>query len=117
MDSRPGRAIFLGILARGDFIPGVSPVPVSGKVIDGADVSAVVDSALDGWFTTGRFAENLRTESGTVLSASVPASLVKLGLNRPNLVALCALTSPKLGDRQLKPGDEVITVAAGFLRR
>ena len=41
----------------GDFIPGVSPVPVSGKVIDGADISAVVESALDGWFTTGRFAE------------------------------------------------------------
>ena len=41
----------------GDFIPGVSPVPVSGKVIDGSDVSAVVDSALDAWFTTGRFAE------------------------------------------------------------
>jgi len=95
-----------------EFIPGVTPVPVSGKVIDGADVSAVVDSALDAWFTTGRFAETFeRKLAGFVGVRS--ASLVNSG-SSANLVALSALTSPKLGDRRLMPGDEVITVAAGF---
>lgn len=96
----------------GDFIPGVSPVPVSGKVIDGADVSAVVDSALDGWFTTGRFAETFERNLARFVGVR-SASLVNSG-SSANLVALSALTSPKLGDRRLKPGDEVITVAAGF---
>jgi CDP-6-deoxy-D-xylo-4-hexulose-3-dehydrase len=95
-----------------EFIPGVTPVPVSGKVIDGADVSAVVDSALDAWFTTGRFAETFeRNLAGFVGVRS--ASLVNSG-SSANLAALSALTSPKLGDRRLMPGDEVITVAAGF---
>jgi CDP-6-deoxy-D-xylo-4-hexulose-3-dehydrase len=96
----------------GDFIPGVSPVPVSGKVIDGADVSAVVDSALDGWFTTGRFAETFERNLARFVGVR-SASLVNSG-SSANLVAVSALTSSKLGDRQLKPGDEVITVAAGF---
>src|ERR1700686_2811970 len=96
----------------GDFIPGVSPVPVSGKVIDGADVSAVVDSALDGWFTTGRYAETFERNLARFVGVR-SASLVNSG-SSANLVALSALTSPKLGDRQLRPGDEVITVAAGF---
>ena len=96
----------------GDFIPGVSPVPVSGKVIDGADISAVVDSALDGWFTTGRFAETFERNLARFVGVR-SASLVNSG-SSANLVALSALTSPKLGDRRLTPGDEVITVAAGF---
>src|SRR5580704_14307423 len=96
----------------GDFIPGVSPVPVSGKVIDGSDVSAVVDSALDGWFTTGRFAETFERNLARFVGVR-SASLVNSG-SSANLIALSALTSPKLGDRRLKPGDEVITVAAGF---
>lgn len=96
----------------GEFIPGVSPVPVSGKVIDGADVSSVVDSALDGWFTTGRFAETFERNLARFVGVR-SASLVNSG-SSANLVALSALTSPKLGDRRLKPGDEVITVAAGF---
>jgi len=96
----------------GEFIPGVTSVPVSGKVIDGADVSAVVDSALDAWFTTGRFAETF--ERNLARFAGVrSASLVNSG-SSANLIALSALTSPKLGDRRLMPGDEVITVAAGF---
>jgi CDP-6-deoxy-D-xylo-4-hexulose-3-dehydrase len=94
------------------FIPGVSPVPVSGKVIDAADVSAVVDSALDAWFTTGRFAEAFERNLARFVGVR-SASLVNSG-SSANLVALSALTSPKLGDRHLKPGDEVITVAAGF---
>jgi CDP-4-dehydro-6-deoxyglucose reductase, E1 len=96
----------------GDFIPGVSPVPVSGKVIDGSDVSAVVDSALDGWFTTGQFADTFERNLARFVGVR-SASLVNSG-SSANLVALSALTSPKLGDRRLKPGAEVITVAAGF---
>ena len=95
-----------------DFIPGVSPVPVSGKVIDGSDVSAVVDSALDAWFTTGRFGETFERDLARFVGVR-SASLVNSG-SSANLVALSALTSPKLGDRRLRPGDEVITVAAGF---
>src|ERR1700728_3748958 len=97
---------------RGDFIPGASPVPVSGKVIDGADVSAVVDSALDAWFTTGRFGESFERDLARFVGVR-SASLVNSG-SSANLIALSALTSPKLGDRRLVPGDEVITVAAGF---
>jgi CDP-4-dehydro-6-deoxyglucose reductase, E1 len=95
-----------------EFRPGQSPVPMSGKVIDAADLSAVVDSALDCWFTTGRFAEDFERKLARFVGVR-SASLVNSG-SSANLVALSALTSPKLGDRQLKPGDEVITVAAGF---
>src|ERR1700721_217127 len=103
---------FLESSPAGDFIPGVSPVPVAGKVIDGADISAVVDSALDGWFTTGRFAETFERNLARFVGVR-SASLVNSG-SSANLIALSALTSPKLGDRRLNPGDEVITVAAGF---
>jgi len=96
----------------GEFIPGQSPIPVSGKVIDGGDVSAVVDSALDAWFTTGRFAEDFESKLARFVGVR-SASLVNSG-SSANLLAVSALTSPKLGDRRLKPGDEVITVAAGF---
>ena len=95
-----------------EFVPGTSVVPVSGKVIDGADISAVVDSALDAWFTTGRWAKDFERKLARFFGLR-SASLVNSG-SSANLVALSALTSPKLGDRQLKPGDEVITVAAGF---
>jgi CDP-4-dehydro-6-deoxyglucose reductase, E1 len=81
-------------------------------VIDAADMSAVVDSALDGWFTTGRWAKDFERKLARFFGLR-SASLVNSG-SSANLVALSALTSPKLGDRQLKQGDEVITVAAGF---
>ncbi|WP_204101406.1 lipopolysaccharide biosynthesis protein RfbH [Occallatibacter savannae] len=95
-----------------DFQPGVTPVPVSGKVVDAADIGAVVESALDGWFTTGRFAKDFERKLAR-FGGVRGASLVNSG-SSANLLALTALTSPKLGDRRLKPGDEVITVAAGF---
>lgn len=95
-----------------DFVPGSSTVPVSGKVIDGADISAVVDSALDAWFTTGRWAKDFERKLARFFGVR-SASLVNSG-SSANLVAFSALTSPKLGDRQIRPGDEVITVAAGF---
>src|ERR1700760_4824880 len=94
------------------FTPGGSPVPVSGKVIDANDMSAVVDSALDGWFTTGRWAKEFERRLAKFVGVR-SASLVNSG-SSANLVALSALTSPKLGERALKPGDVVITVAAGF---
>lgn len=95
-----------------EFKPGESPVPVSGKVIDGGDVSSVVDSVLDGWFTTGRFAKDFERKLSRFVGVRC-ASLVNSG-SSANLLAVSALTSPKLGERRLKPGDEVITVAAGF---
>jgi len=95
-----------------EFIPGSSTVPVSGKVIGPDDICSVVDSALDGWFTTGRFAKDFERKLARFFGVR-SASLVNSG-SSANLVALSALTSPKLGERQLKPGDEVITVAAGF---
>ncbi len=95
-----------------EFVPGVSAVPVSGKVIRADDMSAVVESALDGWFTTGRWAKDFEKKLARFFGVR-SASLVNSG-SSANLVALSALTSPKLGDRALRPGDEVITVAAGF---
>ena len=95
-----------------EFQPGQSSVPVSGKVIDAGDLSAVVDSALDCWFTTGRFAEDFERKLARFVGVR-SASLVNSG-SSANLVAISALTSPKLGERRLKPGDEVVTVAAGF---
>src|ERR1700738_5077404 len=94
------------------FVSGTSTVPVSGKVIGPEDVCSVVDSALDGWFTTGRFAREFERKLARFVGVR-SASLVNSG-SSANLVAVSALTSPKLGDRRLKPGDEVITVAAGF---
>jgi len=95
-----------------EFVPGTTAVPVSGKVIDAADIAAVVDSALDAWFTTGRWAKDFEKKLARFFGVR-SASLVNSG-SSANLVAFSALTSPKLGDRQIKPGDEVITVAAGF---
>ncbi len=95
-----------------EFKPGQSPVPISGKVIDGGDLSSVIDSALDCWFTTGRFAEEFERRLARFVGIRC-ASLVNSG-SSANLLAVSALTSPKLGDRRLKPGDEVITVAACF---
>src|SRR3984893_17461200 len=95
-----------------EFVSGTSTVPVSGKVIGPEDVCSVVDSALDGWFTTGRCAKEFERKLARFVGVR-SASLVNSG-SSANLVALSALTSPKLGDRRLRPGDEVITVAAGF---
>jgi CDP-6-deoxy-D-xylo-4-hexulose-3-dehydrase len=95
-----------------EFNPGETPIPVSGKVIDGGDVSSMVDSVLDLWFTTGRFAEGFERKLARFVGVRC-ASLVNSG-SSANLLAVSALTSPKLGDRRLKPGDEVITVAAAF---
>jgi CDP-4-dehydro-6-deoxyglucose reductase, E1 len=94
------------------FRPGLDPVPVSGKVFDADDVKHLVDASLDFWLTTGRYARQFESEFAKVFGLR-SALLVNSG-SSANLVALTALTSPKLGDKRLKPGDEVITVATGF---
>ena len=94
------------------FVAGKSPVPVSGRVFDAEDIQSLVDSGLDFWLTTGRFANQFEKEFAAYFGVR-SASLVNSG-SSANLVALSALTSTKLGSRRLKPGDEVITVAAGF---
>ncbi len=99
-------------LAKGEFVPGESTVPVSGKVLDPEDLVALVDSSLDGWLTAGRF-HTLFERALAKYVGSRSAVFVNSG-SSANLVALSGLTSPKLGARALKPGDEVLTVAAGF---
>jgi CDP-6-deoxy-D-xylo-4-hexulose-3-dehydrase len=94
------------------FTPGESPVPVSGRVLDTHDYVALVEASLDGWLTAGRFHEEF--ERALARYVGVRNSLFVNSGSSANLVALSALTSPKLGKRALKPGDEVITVAAGF---
>lgn len=98
--------------ATAPFVPGETPVPISGRVFDGIDLQHAVDACLDFWLTTGRFAQQFEQEFAAFLGAS-NAILVNSG-SSANLLALSALTSPKLGDRALKAGDEVITLAAGF---
>ena len=99
-------------LSNSEFVPGETPVPVSGKVLDASDYVALVDSSLDGWLTAGRFTEKFERELAKFVGAR-SALFVNSG-SSANLVALSGLTSPKLGERALKPGDEVLTVAMGF---
>jgi len=94
------------------FTPGQSPVPVSGKVFDHSELQSLVDSSLDFWLTTGRFAEQFETEFAKVMG--VRHALLCNSGSSANLLALSALTSPRLKERALKEGDEVLTVAAGF---
>jgi CDP-6-deoxy-D-xylo-4-hexulose-3-dehydrase len=95
-----------------EFIAGESPVPVSGKVFDEVEMQNLVDSSLDFWLTTGRFADQFQKEFSKFMGIR-NTILVNSG-SSANLVALSSLTSSQLGDKALKPGDEVITVAAGF---
>jgi len=103
---------FQAKFGRRDFVPGESPVPVSGKVLDAADLRNLIDASLDMWLTTGRFANQFEKKLARFFGLR-SASIVNSG-SSANLVAFSCLTSPKLGDRRIKPGDEVITVAAGF---
>ncbi|CAG0925776.1 unnamed protein product [Notodromas monacha] len=87
-------------------------IPVTGKVLDAEDLLYGVDSVLDGWLTTGRFGIEFEEKFAQYFGSQ--ASLLVNSGSSANLTAFYALTSPKLGERQLKPGDEIITVAAGF---
>ncbi|QPI86190.1 lipopolysaccharide biosynthesis protein RfbH [Rhodobacterales bacterium HKCCA1288] len=94
------------------FEAGVSYVPVSGKVLDADDCASLVDASLDMWLTAGRFAAQFEP----TLAKKCGRRLAKLTVSgsAANLLAFSTLTSWKLGDKRIKPGDEVITVAAGF---
>jgi CDP-6-deoxy-D-xylo-4-hexulose-3-dehydrase len=94
------------------FIPGDSIVRYAGWVFDEKELMNLVDSSLDFWLTAGKHAEAMENELAEFFGVE-DAALVNSG-SSANLIAISALTSPKLLDRQLKPGDEVITVASGF---
>ena len=94
------------------FVPGLSPVPVSGKVIGTPELQAMVDASLDGWLTTGRF--NALFERRLADFLGIRHAITVNSGSSANLVAFSTLTSPRLGTRAIRPGDEVIGVAAGF---
>ena len=94
------------------FAPGESAVPVSGKVIGAKELQLMVDASLDGWLTTGRF--NAAFEERLAKYLGVKYLITVNSGSSANLVAFSALTSPRLGDRAIRRGDEVIGVAAGF---
>jgi len=94
------------------FVPGESWVPVSGRVFDATELKFLIDASLDFWLTTGRFASQFEREFARTVGVR-HAILCNSG-SSANLLATSALTSWKLGDRQLRPGDEIISVAAGF---
>ena len=94
------------------FEPGKSLVHYAGRVFDETELVNLVDASLDFFLTANRYAETFEADFAEYFGLS-DALLVNSG-SSANLVALSSLTSPKLGDKRLKPGDEVITVAAGF---
>lgn len=93
-------------------IPGESYIAASGKMVDSDDLGNLIDSSLDMWLTAGRYSDQFEREFPKHIGLKY-CSLVNSG-SSANLVAFTALTSHKLGERRLKKGDEVITVAAGF---
>ncbi|MGB4335756.1 MAG: lipopolysaccharide biosynthesis protein RfbH [Chromatiaceae bacterium] len=99
-------------LAARPFEPGISPVPVAGKVLDAAELQNMIEAALDGWLTTGRFNDAFEERLARFLG--VKHLITVNSGSSANLVAFATLTSPKLGERAIQTGDEVIAVAAGF---
>ena len=95
-----------------DFIPGKTYIPYAGRVYDAEGMKALVDSALDFWLTAGRFAKQFEEEFAKFLG--VKHCILTNSGSSANLLAISALTSPKLGEKSLKPGDEVITTACAF---
>ena len=95
-----------------EFIPGISVVPVSGKVFGKPELKAAIDASLDFWLTAGPYTEKFEKTLAKVVGAR--ASFMVNSGSSANLLALTSLTSKVHGSRALKPGDEVLTVAAGF---
>jgi CDP-6-deoxy-D-xylo-4-hexulose-3-dehydrase len=95
-----------------EFIPGVSDVPVSGKVIGALEIKNMVEASLDGWLTTGRFNQKFEEQLSDFLG--IKCLLTVNSGSSANLIAFSTLTSHKLKERALQKGDEVISVAAGF---
>lgn len=94
------------------FEPGSTAIPPAGKVLGAPELRNMVEAALDGWLTTGRFNDQFERRLSEFLG--VKHVLTVNSGSSANLVAFMALTSPRLGERAIKPGDEVISVAAGF---
>lgn len=94
------------------FVPGESPVPVTGKVFGKEEISAAIEASIDFWLTSGPYTEKFESRFAKTVGMR-HAFMVNSG-SSANLLALTSLTSPKHGDRALRPGDEVLTVAAGF---
>jgi CDP-6-deoxy-D-xylo-4-hexulose-3-dehydrase len=95
-----------------EFRPGESRVPYAGRVFDADEMINLVDSSLDFWLTAGRYAEAFEAKFAQTIGVNF--SLLTNSGSSANLLAFSALTSPKLKDRRIRKGDEVITVAAGF---
>lgn len=95
-----------------EFIAGQTTIPVAGKVFGEPELTAAVQASLDFWLTAGPYSENF--ESRLAKTVGMRHSFMVNSGSSANLIALSSLTSPKHGDRALKPGDEVLTVAAGF---
>ncbi len=106
------REYFLAAYGQRAFVPGEDAAPVSGRVFDERDMMSLVDSSLDFWLTTGRFAERFERDFARWYGIR-ECVLVNSG-SSANLLALAALTSPEHGERAIRPGDEIITAAAGF---
>ena len=94
------------------FIPGESAVPVTGKVFGAPEIENAIKASLDFWLTSGPYTEQFESRFSKTVGMR-HAFMVNSG-SSANLIALTSLTSPKIGERRLLPGDEVITVAAGF---
>jgi CDP-6-deoxy-D-xylo-4-hexulose-3-dehydrase len=94
------------------FLPGQSAVPVSGRVFDEDELVSLVDSSLDFWLTAGRYAANFEQQFAELMA--VRHALLTNSGSSANLLAFTTLTDESLGERRVRPGDEVITVAAGF---
>ena len=101
-----------GLHEHAAFRPGVDPVHYAGRVFDADELVTLVDSALDFWLTAGRFTEDF--ESGLAEFLDTDTAMTVNSGSSANLVAFSSLTSEKLRDRRIRPGDEVITLAAGF---
>lgn len=97
---------------KSDFIPGCTRIPYAGRIFDEQEMVHLVDSSLDFWLTSGRYAMQFEKALASFLGLEY-CSLTNSG-SSANLLAFMALTSPKLGARRIRKGDEVITVAAGF---
>jgi CDP-4-dehydro-6-deoxyglucose reductase, E1 len=95
-----------------NFVPGISEVPVSGKVIGALELKNMVEASLDGWLTTGRFNEQFEKKLANFLG--IKCLLTVNSGSSANLIAFSTLTSPKLKERAIQKGDEIISVAAGF---
>lgn len=102
----------LKAFAEKKFIAGESAIPVSGKVFDHEELNAIVESALDGWFTTGRFNDSFEKELARFIN--IKRVITVNSGSSANLLAFATLTADELGERAIRPGDEMISVAVSF---